>query len=88
MLRINYDGHNGYPYTAVGRVLIDRNIIPREEMSMARIREWMAANPQDAKEVRRQNRSYVFFRVVGLTGDHEPVGGQGVRLSAGAIDRG
>ncbi|MFY9697433.1 MAG: MltA domain-containing protein [Rhodoplanes sp.] len=90
MLRINYDGHNGYPYTAVGRVLIDRNIIPREEMSMARIREWMAANPQDAKEVRRQNRSYVFFRVVGLTGDREPVGGQGVRLTPGrsiAVDR-
>jgi membrane-bound lytic murein transglycosylase A len=90
MLRINYDGHNGYPYTAVGRVLIGRNIIPREEMSMARIREWMAANPQEAKEVRRQNRSYVFFRVVGLTGDREPVGGQGVPLTPGrsiAVDR-
>ncbi|MEZ5889294.1 MAG: MltA domain-containing protein [Xanthobacteraceae bacterium] len=90
MLRINYDGHNGYPYTAVGRVLIDRNIIPREEMSMARIRDWMAANPQDAQEVRRQNRSYVFFRIVGLTGDREPVGGQGVPLTPGrsiAVDR-
>jgi membrane-bound lytic murein transglycosylase A len=90
MLRINYDAHNGYPYTAVGRILIDRNIIPREEMSMARIREWMAANPEEAKEVRRQNRSYVFFRVVGLTGDREPVGGQGVPLTPGrsiAVDR-
>ncbi len=27
-IRINYDAHNGYPYTAVGRVLIDRGIIP------------------------------------------------------------
>ena len=27
-VRINYDAHNGYPYTAVGRVLIDRGIIP------------------------------------------------------------
>jgi membrane-bound lytic murein transglycosylase A len=40
-IRINYDAHNGYPYTAVGRVLIDRGIIPKEEMSMQRIREWM-----------------------------------------------
>ncbi|MGZ8322711.1 MAG: murein transglycosylase A, partial [Rhodoplanes sp.] len=90
MLRINYDAHNGYPYTAVGRVLIERNIIPREEMSMARIRDWMAANPEDAKEVRRQNRSYVFFRIVGLIDDREPVGGQGVRLTPGrsiAVDR-
>ena len=90
MLRINYDGHNGYPYTAVGRILIDRNIIPREEMSMARIHEWMIANPEEAKEVRRQNRSYVFFRIVGLTDDREPVGGQGVALTPGrsiAVDR-
>ena len=28
-IRINYDAHNGYPYTAVGRILIDRGIIPK-----------------------------------------------------------
>lgn len=90
ILRVNYDGHNGYPYTAVGRILIERNIIPREEMSMARIRDWMVANPTEAHEVRRQNRAYVFFRVVGLTGDREPAGGQGVPLTPGrsiAVDR-
>ena len=42
-LRVNYDAHNGYSYTAVGRVLIERNLVPREEMSMQRIRDWMAA---------------------------------------------
>jgi membrane-bound lytic murein transglycosylase A len=71
-------------------VLIDRNIIPREEMSMHRIREWMQANPDDAKDVRRQNRSLVFFRIVGLNDDREPLGAQGIRLSAGrsiAVDK-
>src|SRR5215467_2463857 len=90
MLRINYDAHNGYPYVPVGRVLIDRNIIPREEMSLQRIREWMQANPDDAKEVRRQNRSVVFFRIVGLSEDGEALGAQGVPLSAGrsiAVDK-
>ena len=90
ILRVNYDGHNGYPYTAVGRVLIERNIIPREKMSMAAIRDWMLANPLAANEVRRQNRAYVFFRVVGLTGDRQPAGGQGVALTPGrsiAVDR-
>lgn len=90
ILRVNYDGHNGYPYTAVGRILIERNIIPREKMSMAAIRDWMIAHPEEAKEVRRQNRAYVFFRVVGLSGDKEPAGGQGVALTPGrsiAVDR-
>ncbi len=90
MLRINYDAHNGYSYVPVGRILIERNLIPREEMSMQRIREWMQANPEEAKDVRRQNRSVVFFRIVGLTNDGEALGAQGVPLSAGrsiAVDK-
>jgi membrane-bound lytic murein transglycosylase A len=90
MLRVNYDAHNGYPYVPVGRVLIDRKLVPREEMSMQRIREWMQANPEEAKDVRRQNRSVVFFRTVGLNDDGEALGAQGIRLSAGrsiAVDK-
>jgi membrane-bound lytic murein transglycosylase A len=101
ILRINYDGHNGYPFVPVSRILIERNIIPRKEMSLERIREWMHANPQSAEEVLRQNRSFVFFRIVGLSDDREPkdaqgashdreaVGAQGVPLTPGrsiAID--
>jgi membrane-bound lytic murein transglycosylase A len=89
-LRINYDAHNGYPYTAVGRVLIDRGIIPKEQMSMQKIREWMEQNPDGAKELRRQNRSYVFFREVTLSDKDEAVGAQGVPLTPGrsiAVDK-
>ena len=82
-IRINYDAHNGYPYTAVGRILIDRGIIPKEQMSMQKIREWMDQNPDGAKELRRQNRSYVFFREVPLSDKDEAVGAQGVPLTPG-----
>ena len=82
-IRINYDAHNGYPYTAVGRVLIDRGIIPKEQMSMQKIREWMEQNPDGAKELRRQNRAYVFFREVPLSDKDEAVGAQGVPLTPG-----
>ena len=85
VVRINYDSHNGYPYVPVGRVLIERKIIPRDEMSMQRIREWMRDNPQSAEEVRRQNRSFVFFRIVGLSDgsdEREALGAQGVPLTA------
>jgi membrane-bound lytic murein transglycosylase A len=89
-LRINYDAHNGYPYTPVGRILIDRNIIPRDQMSMQKIREWMEANPDGANELRRQNKSYVFFREVQLSDKDEAVGAQGVPLTPGrsiAVDK-
>jgi membrane-bound lytic murein transglycosylase A len=89
-LRINYDSYNGYPYTAVGRILIERNIIPKDQMSMQRIRQWMNENPDGAKELRRQNRSYVFFREVKLSDTDEAVGAQGVPLAPGrsiAVDK-
>lgn len=89
-VRINYDAHNGYPYTPVGRILIDRNIVPKEQMSMQRIRQWMDENPDGAKELRRQNRSYVFFREVKLSDKDEAVGAQGVPLTPGrsiAVDK-
>ena len=89
-IRINYDAHNGYPYTAVGRILIDRGIIPKEQMSMQRIREWMDQNPDGANELRRQNRAYVFFREVQLSDKDEAVGAQGVPLTPGrsiAVDK-
>jgi membrane-bound lytic murein transglycosylase A len=89
-VRVNYDAHNGQPYTPVGRILIERNIVPREEMSMQRIRDYMASNEDAAKELRRQNRSYVFFREVKLSDKDEAVGAQGIPLIAGrsiAVDR-
>jgi peptidoglycan lytic transglycosylase A len=81
MLRINYDAHNGYPFVPVGRILVERNIISRGDMSLERIREWMRANPQNAEEVQRQNRSFVFFRIAGLSDDREAIGAQGVPLT-------
>jgi membrane-bound lytic murein transglycosylase A len=89
-VRINYDAHNGYPYTPVGRILIERNIVPKEQMSMQKIRQWMDENPDGAKELRRQNRSYVFFREVNLSDKDEAVGAQGVPLTPGrsiAVDK-
>jgi membrane-bound lytic murein transglycosylase A len=89
-IRINYDAHNGYPYTPIGRILIDRGIIPKEQMSMQKIREWIDQNPEGANELRRQNRSYVFFREVQLSDKDEAVGAQGVPLTPGrsiAVDK-
>jgi membrane-bound lytic murein transglycosylase A len=89
-VRVNYDGHNGQAGMSVGRVLIDRNLISREDMSMDRIRAWMAANPDEANEVRRQNKAFVFFRVTSLSEFDEAAGAQGVPLTpvrSIAVDR-
>jgi membrane-bound lytic murein transglycosylase A len=90
MLRINYDAHNGYPFVPAGRVLIEHHLVTRKEMSTQRTVEWMRDNLEGAKEVRRQNRQVVFFRIVGLDDDSEAIGAQGIPLSPGrsiAVDK-
>jgi peptidoglycan lytic transglycosylase A len=89
-LRLNYIASNGLPYTPVGKYLIDRGIITKEDMSMDRIRDWMVANPDEGKELRRRNRSFVFFQETALKANDECIGAQGVPLTAGrsiAVDR-
>ncbi len=49
LMRLNYAAANGHPYYAVGRWLIDRKIVPKDEMSMDRIREWMERNPEGGR---------------------------------------
>jgi membrane-bound lytic murein transglycosylase A len=83
VMRLNYDAANGQPYYAVGRWLIDRGIVLKEEMSMDRIRQWMERNPKEAEELRRRNKSYVFFRETHLPSDQEPIGAEGISLTPG-----
>jgi membrane-bound lytic murein transglycosylase A len=81
MLRLNYIASNGHPYTPVGRFLIDQGIVTREEMSMDKIRQFMEANPDEGKELRRKNRSFVFFTETSLKEHEECIGAQGVPLT-------
>jgi membrane-bound lytic murein transglycosylase A len=81
VLRLNYIASNGQKYYPVGRELIDRGIIARQDMSMDRIRQWMDANPAEGKELRDKNRSYVFFEKTPLAPNTQIVGAQGVPLT-------
>lgn len=84
-LRIGFDGQNGRPYVPIGRVLIKRGLATKESMSMQTIRDWLAAAPPDAAaELRGQNPSYVFFRILDDLPDPDlgPLGAEGVQLTA------
>ena len=78
IVRVGYDGQNGRPYTAIGRVLVEEGALAREAVSMQSIRAWLAAHPDRAEGVMNANSSYVFFRR--LAGDG-PIGAQGVALT-------
>ncbi len=93
--RLAYAGRNGYPYTAIGRVLAEALRVPPAAMGMAPLRAWIRANGQGPGEagtrLMERNRSAIFFRFDdALPADAGPVGGAGVSLTANrslAIDR-
>ncbi len=78
VVRVGYDGQNGLSYVPVGRLLIERGVIPREKLTMASIEAWMHAHPAAGAAMRREDPSYVFFRVVKGDG---PLGAEQVALT-------
>lgn len=87
LLRAGYAGQNGHPYYAIGRSLIAREEIAKEDMSLQAIRDWLTAHPDQADALMNENKSYVFFRQLDKDG---PIGGQNVPLTPRrslAIDR-
>jgi membrane-bound lytic murein transglycosylase A len=80
VVRLGFAGRNGHSYVAIGRELMRREAIPREQMSMQAIRAWLKANPDEASEVMALNPSFIFFRVIDGEG---PIGAEGVPLTPG-----
>ncbi len=80
VMQVGYAAKNGRPYRAIGRDLIERGAVRREDMSMQAIRGWLADNPAEAQAVMNLNRSYVFFEP--RTGPG-PIGAAGTPLTAG-----
>jgi membrane-bound lytic murein transglycosylase A len=87
VLRVGFAAQNGHPYVPIGRTLIERGALARENVSMQSIKAWLAANPAESAAIRNSNPSYVFFRTVEGDG---PLGSEGVALTPGrslAVDR-
>jgi peptidoglycan lytic transglycosylase A len=83
---VGYDGQNGRAYVPIGRLLVARGEIRKDEVTLAAIRAWLEANPAKAQALMDENPSYVFFRELKGAG---PIGAEGVALTAGrslAID--
>jgi len=77
---VGYAAKNGRPFRSIGRYLLDKGLLSREELSMQRIRRFLAEHPEMLDEVLNHNPSYVFFRVLG---DGPVVGNISVPLTPG-----
>jgi membrane-bound lytic murein transglycosylase A len=91
MIRISYDGKNGYPYTSVGRYLIDSQQFPADRMSLDAMKEWLRVDEKRGREAMRQNKSFIFFRELTGTEAESAMGVMDIPLTTGrslAVDGG
>jgi membrane-bound lytic murein transglycosylase A len=75
---VGYAAQNGRAYRSIGRLLIDDGKIPREEMSMQRLRRYLQERPEERNAIFAYNESYIFFRFV-----DGPIGSLEVPVTAG-----
>lgn len=75
---IGYAGDNGCQYLAIGKVLVERGELSKENVSMQTISQWLLQHPKQANELLNQNNSYVFFQ---LLKDSNPLGTERVALT-------
>jgi len=86
-ISVGFAGKNGRKYTAIGRVLVERGEMTKEQASMQSIRAWMVDHPDQAGDLMRENDGFVFFAE---QKGHGAVGSQGVVLTperSVAVDR-
>lgn len=88
VLRVGYAAENGQPYTAIGRELVQRGALAKENVSMQSIRDWLEQHPDETPEIMNLNTSYIFFNE--LKNEGGPLGAEGIPLTPGrsiAVDR-
>ena len=76
---VGYAASNGRPYRSIGRYLLERGLMEREQMSMQGIRRYLTHYPEIIEEVLNHNPSYVFFQRL----DSGPLGNINVPLTPG-----
>jgi membrane-bound lytic murein transglycosylase A len=59
---VGYADQNGHAYTSIGKVLIEKKALSKEEVSLQSIRKWLEEHPESLNDILHLNRSFVFFK--------------------------
>lgn len=73
-LHITYDGTNGHPYAALGKVLREKGLLYPHQQSMEGIRQVLEENRHSVYDLLSLNESYVFFKELEAEGPYNRLG--------------
>ncbi len=78
-MTVGYGGNTNYPYTSIGRELVNEGIFSLEELTLPRLIDYLQANPQQLNRYLPRNNRFIFFRE---TKGAPPTGSLGVPVTA------
>lgn len=89
-LRVGFDGKSGHAYTSIGRLAVERGLLPKDAAHKDGLEGWLKQHRQEGRALMHENRSFIFFRATGQDETQGPIGAAGVSLDPGrslAVDR-
>ena len=80
VMSIGYAGRTNYPYTSIGRALVDDGIVAAAELSLPVLMDYFKRTPEALDRYLPRNDRFVFFKA---TGGAPPIGTLNVPVTAG-----
>ncbi len=80
ILRINYDGNNGYSYRSIAKKMISDGLISKNQADWESIRDWLTRHPHQINRIFNHNQRYIFFKI--NENQHSVFGAQNTPLIA------
>lgn len=60
--RVQFAAKNGHAYRSLGRLLVEKGVMRREEATLPRIVRYLKEHPEEQEAILHHNDSFVFFR--------------------------
>lgn len=80
VMAVGYAGRTDYPYTSIGRSLVENGKIAATDLSLPRLMDYFVAHPADLDTYLPRNQRFIFFREVP---PGAPIGSLRVPVTAG-----
>ncbi|MBU2539178.1 MAG: MltA domain-containing protein [Proteobacteria bacterium] len=80
--RVQFAAKNGHEYRSIGKLLVGKGVMRREEVTLPRIVNYLKKHPEEQEGILHHNDSFVFFRW-GDTSAVGPLGSLGEPLTPG-----
>ena len=80
-VKLVYGGNNEMSYTSIGKLLIRKKYISKDNVNLFTIKEWLRANSDLSREILNQNKRFIFFKEMSFGIGEQPIGAFGTPLA-------